>query len=271
MIIGVDIGGTKTYIAAFAQNGKMLNEVRFETNHNYDQFLKDLTKHAKTLETAKAKIACVAVPGLLNRTEGKVLSLGNLPWKDKYIQADVATALGITHVAIENDSKLAGLAEAQHLKSKYSRVFYLTISTGIGGAFMTNGKLEEQLLDMEIGKSPLLHKGVVRHWEEFGSGRAFVKKYGKKAVDVTDKKIWEEYSESINVGLGIICSVFQPEAIVFGGGLGQHLDRFRDYIEPYLSENLHAIVRKPKAILTTHYRSQSVIYGCYEYAKSHLA
>lgn len=271
MIIGVDIGGTKTYIARFAENGKLLEEVRFETNHDYETFLGDLTKYAQKMETSKAKVACVAVPGLLDRAKGTVVSLGNLPWKDRYIQHDSAKALGLKQTLIENDSKLAGLAEARHLKHEYDRIFYLTLSTGIGGALLVNGNLVADLKDMEIGKMPLLHEGKPVHWEDFASGRAFSEKYGKKAVDVSEAKIWQEYANVVNQGLGIVCSAFQPEAIVFGGGLGQHLDRFKQYLGPYLKENLHSIVRQPNALLSTHYRGQSVIYGCYQYGKDKLA
>lgn len=271
MIVGVDIGGTKTLLALFAENGKLLKEARFETSHNYDDFLKDLETHARTFETEKAKIACVAVPGLLDRERGVVSSLGNLPWKDKYIQHDASKALNIKKIYIENDSKLAGLAEARYILGRYTRVFYLTLSTGIGGALVIDGKLVKDLEDMEIGKSPLPFKGKPLAWEEFASGRAFYERCGKKAVDVDDEKIWQEFAEGVNLGLGMICSIFQAEAIVFGGGLGQRLNRFQKYIQPYLAKNLHPNVRQPKSLLSTHYRGQSVIYGCYHYAKDKLA
>ena len=236
MIIGVDIGGTKTYIASFAENGKLLKEVRFETNHDYSEFLKDLEHHARTLETGKAKIACVAVPGLISRSEGRVLSLGNLPWKDRYIKHDVSLALSLKNVYIENDSKLAGLAEARYILESYPRTFYLTISTGIGGALVVNGKLVSALKDMEIGKIPLDNNGAVRAWEDFASGRSFVEKYGKQAVDIEDDAIWKEYSQLICRGLGIICASFQVDAVIFGGGLGQHLSKFKKYLMPYLEK-----------------------------------
>ncbi len=271
MIIGLDIGGTKTLLAIFAENDTMLEEVRIETNKDYDIFMKDLTAQARKLNTSKAKIACAAVPGLLDRKRGVVVALGNLPWKNKPIAHDLSQALGVQHVYIENDSKLAGLAEALHIANEYKRVLYLTISTGIGGALVVNGKLVKEVIDMEIGKSPLLHEGKMQPWEEFASGRAFFNKYEQKAVDVKDPKIWAEFAEYINAGLGVVCAAYQPEAIVFGGGLGQRLNRFKEYLGPYLQANLHPIVRQPKALLATHFRGQSVIYGCYAYAKEKLA
>lgn len=271
MILAIDIGGTKTLLAAFTQDGKLLREARFETNKDYDEFLKDIKKSADSLDMSNVSIACAAVPGLLNRRQGVVESLGNLPWKNKQIKRDLSDVLGVSNLYIENDSKLAGLAEARQVSDKYKRVFYLTISTGVGGALMVNGKLVKEVIDMEVGKTPFEYQGTVQHWEEFASGRAFFEKYGKKAVDEKDPAVWEEFSKNINIGLGMICSAYQPDVIIFGGGLGQRLHRFKQYLEPYLRNNLHSIVRQPQALLTTHFRGQSVIYGCYEYAKDHLA
>jgi len=271
MIIGVDIVGTKTLLAVFTQSSKLLKEVRFETNRDYDQFLIDLKKHADSLETSKAKIACAAVPGLIDRKRGVVESLGNLPWKDKHIKHDISVALGIKNVYIENDSKLAGLGEVRRLGKDYRRVYYITLSTGIGGTLLINGKIAQEVINGEVGMVPMLHEGKIVRWEDFASGRAFFEKYGKKAVDVDDAIIWEDFAQNIGLGLAMICCIYQVEAIIFGGGLGQHIEKFQDYLRPYVSTYLHTTIKQPEALLKAQYGDESVIYGCYEYAKDHLA
>lgn len=268
MIIGVDIGGTKTYIGRFTQSGKLLEGKRFETPQDYDEFLSTLAKHALTLESNKAKIACVAVPGFLIRDKGIVLNLGNLPWQNKSIRRDLSEALGI-NVCIENDSKLAALAEAKNVIDQFNRVLYMTISTGIGTALVVDGRLSQDIINSELGHIPLSYSGKIVAWESFASGRAFFERYKQKAVDVEDKKIWREYAGYLNIGLGIACAAYQPEVIIFGGGLGQYLNRFNSYLEEYLDEHLDTMVTNPK-LISTHYRSQSVIYGCYHYAKEKL-
>jgi predicted NBD/HSP70 family sugar kinase len=270
MIIGVDIGGTKTAVASFTESGKLLEEKRFETPKDYDDFLKMLELVANRLEVGKAKVACVAVPGFISRKEGVVFHLGNLPWQNKSIRRDISEILGIP-VYIENDSKLAALSEARIVKNEFSRVLYITLSTGINSGLVINGELSIDVIDSETGKMPLMHEGKYMAWEDFASGRAFYNKYGQKAVDVEDDEIWKEYSNTVNAGLGVVCAAYQPEAIIFGGGLGQRLRKFKPYLEEYLKANLHPLIRQPKALLSTHYRGQSVIYGCYSYAKDKLA
>jgi len=270
MIIGVDIGGTKTAVASFTESGKLLEERRFETPKDYDEFLKVLSDTAHMAEVNKAKVACVAVPGLIDREQGVVFHLGNLPWKNKPIRRDIAELFGIP-VYIENDSKLAALAEARYIQQDYKRVLYITLSTGIGTALVINGTLSQDVIDSEAGKMPFSHDNKIMAWEDFASGRAFFEKYGKKAVEVEEDSVWKEYSTYVNVGLGAVCATYQPEVIVFGGGLGQRLRKFKPYVEEYLKNTLHPIIKQPEALLSTHYRGQSVIYGCYSYAKDKLA
>ncbi len=272
MIIGVDIGGTKTLLAVFAQNGKLLNEVRFKTNPDYDTFLKELTLQARKLETSKAKVACVAVPGLVDREKGIVKRLGNLPWEDKAIRGDISQAIGVNTVYIENDSKLAGLSEVRILDRKYPRVYYITLSTGIGGTLLINDKIAQEVIDGEIGMVPFPHDGKIVPWEDFASGRAFFERYGQKAADVDDPKIWKEFAQDIGLGLSMICCIYQVDAIIFGGGLGQYLEKFAPYLTPYISRDyLHTTIVQPQQLLKAHYGDESVIYGCYSYAKDKLA
>ncbi|HMS31527.1 MAG TPA: ROK family protein [Candidatus Saccharibacteria bacterium] len=270
MIIGVDIGGTKTLISVFTESGKLLNEVRLATNHNYDKFLQELAAQARQLETSKAKIACVAVPGRIDRKTGVVKRLGNLPWRDKPIRDDVAKALNISSVYIENDSKLAGLGETRALQHKYERVYYITLSTGIGGTLIVNRNIAQEVIDGEVGMVPFMHEGKMTKWEDFSSGRAFFEKYGQKAVDVDDPLIWEEFAQNIGPGIAMICCIYQVEAIIFGGGLGQHLEKFAQFLTPFIN-NLPDTITKPQDLVKAHYADESVIYGCYSYAKDKLA
>lgn len=264
MYLAIDIGGTKTLVATFDSSGNKVAEKKFETNPDYSIFLKDLENIVAEISTNKIIGCCIAIPGRINREAGIIYSLGNLGWKDKSIKADVLKILNDTTILIENDAKLAGLAEAQPLKEKYDNVVYITISTGIGVAEIRNGKIVEALKDLEMGKMPLKQDGAVMAWEDFASGRAIFEKYGQKASDITDEDIWREIGENIAYGTAIVCSALQPEVIVYGGGVGQYAEKFSPFIYSYLKESLHTNVSIPKEILPAHYKEESVIYGCFE-------
>lgn len=269
MIIGVDIGGTKTFLATLSENGEIVEHVRFETSRDYDTFLQHFEEAIKEINIpSNVEVCCAAVPGLLDRQNGTVEALGNLPWRNKRIADDISKILGGISVVIENDSKLAGLAEARQL-TESSRALYLTISTGIGAALVVDGHLSEDVIDMEAGKMPLPKDGDSKIWESFASGKAFMQRYGKRGEEVNDPKIWESFASDIGDGLVVLCSIFQLDAVIFGGGFGQYADNFIPYLQPRI-ENLHPIIEKPKNLVAAKYGDLSVIYGCYEYAKDHL-
>lgn len=255
-------------MAVFDDSGNISSSSKFITDKDYATFISNLVDNCREYITQDIKSVAVGVPGLIDRSSGVVLALGNLPWKDKPIRDDIATKLGVENVVIENDSKLAGLAEAGAIKDQYSRVLYLTISTGIGGALVEHGELVKALEDTEMGQMPLSFAGAPpTPWEEFASGRAIVAKYGKQASEITDEEQWKEIGQRVAYGVGAVCSVLQPEAIVFGGGVGQYAEHFIGSVDSYLKANLHPVVRQPKALLATKFPNDAVLHGGYELSK----
>jgi len=267
MYLGIDIGGTKTLIATFDDEGTIVSQKKIPTNADYNIFLKDLENSVAEISTNKIVACTVAVPGRIDRDSGTILSLGNLGWENKPIRDDLSRILGETSIVIENDAKLAGLAEAQIIKEKCNRVVYITISTGIGVAAMENGEIITALQDLEMGKMPLKQDGSLIAWEDFASGRAIFEKYGIKASDITDENAWKEIGENIAYGTAIVCSALQPDVIVYGGGVGQYAERFSDSVRQHLESTLHKNVKIPQEILPAHYKENSVIYGCFDLLK----
>ncbi|MEK7059988.1 MAG: ROK family protein [Patescibacteria group bacterium] len=267
MYLGIDIGGTKTLVATLSDEGQIIDKRQFPSSHDYRQFLQDLDENLKQLQLENGFHCCVAVPGLLDRKTGMELALGNLPWRNESIRDDISSLLGGTAVIIENDSRLAGLSEAQLIKDTYSNVLFATISTGIGGALIQDGRIVTALQDTEFGKMPLLQDGQYIHWEEFAGGRGVVKRFNKKACEITDPEEWRQVGESIAYGLGAVCSVLQPEAIILGGSVGKHADQYSPVILEFLGKHLHPVVRQPKAVLAAQRSDDAVLYGCYDLAK----
>lgn len=263
MYLAIDIGGSKTLVAVFDGAGKQTARKKFVTPKDYAIFLKELANNVAELSTDKVTHCCCAVPGLLDREKGRIISLGNLPWENKNLAIDISSVINNTPTIIENDAKLAGLAEAEFLSDKYKRVLYITISTGIGVSYIENGQIVTSVMNMEPGKMPLFYEDKILPWEEFASGRAMVNKYGLKASELTDPKMWQEAGERIAYGTAICVSIFSPEAVVFGGGAGKYAEKFSSIIKQYFIDNLHKIIVPPKQLLPAHYGNDSVVYGCY--------
>lgn len=264
MFVAVDIGGTKTLVAAFTEAGEITEERRFATPQDYAAFITELANEVAKLTTREFKHGVVAVPGRLDRQTGVGIAFGRLPWENVPIGVDVAKIFGCP-VQIENDANLAALSEANLLKHKYHKVFYITVSTGIGGGYVINGILDPDTIDAEIGAQIMEHEGKLMKWESFASGKAIVSKYGKRASDITDPHAWKAIAKNLSLGIYNVIRTYTPEVIVIGGGVGGHLDKFRDFLEKQLQDYNPDLQIPP--INEAQRPTQAVIYGCFELAK----
>ncbi|HEY9713922.1 MAG TPA: ROK family protein, partial [Chroococcales cyanobacterium] len=179
--MGVDIGGTKTFVAALDDAGVITEKVRFPTPRAYAEFVSKLKETAAALQTKNFRAGCAAVPGSIDRQRGIARRLGNLPWRDVPLQED-AEHIFACPILLEHDAALGGLSEAM-LLPKDTKVLYITISTGIGTGFIDHQHIIPDLADSEGGQMLLEYHGKPTKWEDFASGRAIAARFGKQAVD----------------------------------------------------------------------------------------
>lgn len=266
MYIGVDIGGTKTLLAVLNEQGEIREEVKFPTPKNYDHFLLELRHTLAHLKQQDFKAGAVAVPGRLDRKHGRLLSLANLPWKNKPIQADCERIFACP-IVIENDANLAGLSEAM-LHKEYDRVLYMTVSTGIGIGVVEKQRLDPALLDAEGGQIFLPHKDKLARWESFASGRAIYEHFGKKAMEIpaSDTKSWGYVVRNLAVGLSTVIAITEPDLVVIGGSVGTYFDRYSKLLDKELKKYQVPVVKHPK-IVQAGRPEKAVVYGCYDLAK----
>ncbi len=214
------------------------------------------------LQTNSFLGAGVGIPCVLDREQGKLKSSGNLNWKNKFIQSDLEKIVKCP-VAVENDAKLGALSEAILVKQDYDKVLYITIGTGIGAALVTSGVIDLSLGDSG-GKGLLVeHDGAMELWENFASGKAIVRRFGKRASEIEDPKIWQIIARDLSVGLINFISLFEPEVVILGGGVASYYDRFADFLVNELKKYKMPLISMPP-ILQAQRPEEAVIYGCYE-------
>lgn len=267
MFGAVDIGGTKTLVAVFDKHGKVIEQVKFPTPQDYENFKIQLAKHVANLSTHDFAQAVVAAPGNINRNKGVVLACGNLPWQIIPLEAD-CEKIFMAPVLVENDAKLAGLSEAVLINNDYTKVLYVTLSTGIGIAVINDG-----VIDMAVGDSGghemlIEFRGEHETWEKLASGKAIAERYGKRASEIEDPAIWKEISMRIAVGLIELIAIVQPEVIIIGGGVGTHFKKYGDILKEMLSQYETPMLKIPP-VVPAQKPEEAVIYGCYEFAKQH--
>lgn len=270
MYLGIDVGGSKTLLAVFAQDGKVLEEVRFATPKQYPAFLLELDKQFQLIkEKYKISAICCALPAKIDRKLGIAEAFGNLDWHNVYIKKDITVLFPRTKILLENDANLAGLSEALALKGKYRKVLYLTISTGIGDGVIVDGKIDPVFADSEPGSMILDYESNLQRWEDFASGRALKAKYGKLASEINDEHIWHKYVKGLAKGIDVLVATLSPEVIVIGGGVGSHFNKYGHFLVHELKKYENNMVKMPP-IVQAKRPEEAVIYGCYDFIKQSI-
>jgi predicted NBD/HSP70 family sugar kinase len=268
--LAIDIGATKTLVAVFSAEGKILQRHKIKTARRYSDFLDELggilglDEFKDTGYTA----VCCAIPGKVDHSDGSGINFGNLEWYDVPIAKDISRLTG-RQVLVENDAKLAGLYQAVTHR-KYKKLLYLTLSTGVGSGFIVEGKIDPELDDSEAGRMVLEHEGTLKKWEEFASGKALFERFGKKAEQLDNPFAWKAYAKDVARGLEALLAVLQPDAVVIGGSVGAHLEKFEEPLKRELMKNADKMVAIPPIIKAVK-AEEAVVYGCYEYIKQKLS
>lgn len=265
MYLGIDIGGTKTLLTIFSEEGELLESAKFPTPKDYPEFLQLIKADVGKLQHSDFKAVGIGSAGRLDRSTGTIISSPNLGWENVSLQADIEKILH-TPTILENDAKLAGLAEAKLIEDDYPVAIYITISTGIGCGVVRNGKLDPSFLDMETGWAVIEHNGKFEHWEEVASGQAIVKKYGKYASEINDEETWKEIVRTWHAGLSGLFATIQPDALIIGGSIGTYFEKYESLLKAEVNKYATPMVNTPD-IFQAQRPEEAVAYGCYHLAR----
>ena len=167
MLLGIDIGGTKTAVCLADMEGALKVSLRMTSAgddclEDYQRRLaalvREVLQRGSTSASALAAVG-IAAPGPLSVRRGLLLDPPNNPgWHDVPIVAMVEAVLPGRPVFLNNDANACALAEKRfgRYRSAHNLV-YLTFSTGMGGGLIVNDRLVQGESDMggEVGHQVL--------------------------------------------------------------------------------------------------------------------
>ncbi len=151
LVMGVDLGGTHIRTAVL-QGPKLRSRVSLLTGENptperiLPRVYRAIQQALDVAHVALDQIAGigVATPGPLNNRTGMIYSPPNLPGWDNIPLRDLILQHFNRPTFIENDAHTAGLGEYMFGAGRGSKyMVYLTVSTGIGGGVIIDGKILE--------------------------------------------------------------------------------------------------------------------------------
>lgn len=294
--LGIDWGGTYIKAGLVNNKGKILEERVFAS--------KDLRKKAfftdkigsliKDFKRFNIQAIGIGAPGIINTEKGFIYYLPNIPgWKDFPLKKVLEQKFKIP-VFVNNDANLFALAEARlGAGYGYLRGIFLTLGTGLGGAVIADGKLiPTQISSLELGHVPIALSGRKCSCggrgciETFVGNKYLLRRYrtlGKntKVKEVRDifecalkgeKQaivVWNEFSHALGMFLSGMVNIFNPQVIVFGGGVSGAFKLFK----PPLSKAIKQQAMRPQAegikLLKAKLKEPGII-GAYLWAKESL-
>ncbi|MGN1343950.1 MAG: ROK family protein [Traorella sp.] len=266
--IGVDLGGTNVRAAVVDETGKILDmkktstEIHLGTAHVMKK-IKDLIRSLDDYDSASG--IGLGVPGPVDTKEKVMVLASNLPGFEKYpIAQEIEDEFHIP-TYIDNDANVAGLGEAiQGAGRGCNPVYYVTISTGIGGAMIVDGKvvsgkhghageIGNLIIDRNRSKINHLNAGAVeceasgtaitrKGQEVFGesiehAGHVFdlARKNDPQALEIVDHMAYD-----LAMAFSYIGHIVDPERFVIGGGvMTKAKDVFFKKMEEYYRTMIH--------------------------------
>ncbi len=247
MYLLFDIGGTKTRIT-LSRDGETFEKPRIITTPtDYMEGINDFRQiNQQTIENEKNIIAAGIVSASFNR-EGTRLTGGGLQitdWLGKPIKQDMEQALGCS-VYMVNDTMMGGLAQAHLGPGKnHGIVVYITVSTGIGGARIVDGKIDRNAFGFEPGQQIIDAGNALCHgWSKQGfltdyiSGMGIEKNEGRKPEDIHDEAFWRSRADFLAIGLYNITTMWSPDIIAVGGSIMKSIsfeyleEKYRDVLK----------------------------------------
>jgi glucokinase len=214
-------------VAASVDGETFGESLRFDTPVDFDEGLDTLAAAAQELAgESQIKAAAGGIAGPLNRAKDMVINAPNLPgWNNRPFSKSFSERIGAP-VYLENDSAIVGLGEAHAGAGRgFGITSYITVSTGVGGARIVDGRIDRNVMGFEPGHQVIDMDGTVLptadtvEVEDYLSGTATEIRFGKKAYQVTDPAVWEELSRWLAYVLNNTIVHWSPDVVVLGGSM----------------------------------------------------
>ncbi len=276
LAVGIDLGGTKVLAGVVDPANRILGRGEVQTPFDdgpaaIGAALVEASDLAlKEAGAARGDVASfgVAAPGAVDTTKGTLLKAANLKGSNWNVVKAVGEAFPGAPGRIENDVRLAALAEARLGAGRGANLMVAVwVGTGVGGAVILNGKIHSgknrnageightqidvrrakpgeldgtlEGIAAKVGIASWLRKRIDR-----GDRTELEKAVSKKDVRLKGSDLrdaWEEGDElarraiarsarAVGIAIANVWNILSPDVFVLGGGVAT------DIGDPYLAE-----------------------------------
>ncbi len=221
MKILADIGGTKTRIAGSSDLLGFSDPLIYDTPKKYDEGISIFVEHARKIaQSEHIDGVQIGVRGHILRERGSIQDFSVLgDWSERLLCHDLATALS-AHVEIENDTATVAMGEAHFGAGKNAGiVVYITVSTGVNGCRIVDGRIDRSVRGFEIGGQYLNIEPTIT-FEEMVSGTTVSKQFKMSPRDLgKNHELWGELAVLCAYGVHNTILHWSPDKVVLGGSM----------------------------------------------------
>lgn len=264
-----DLGGTSMRTALVDEDGRIQERHSTPTQADsgpdvvLERFLDDAERLSRSVERSEIVGIGAALAGPIDPATGVLYNPPNLPgWDGFSPKAAIERRLAL-RATLANDATAAALAEHRYGAGRgYDDMIYMTVSTGIGGGIVVDGKLVlgSHGYAGEIGhltidpKGPRCNCGNLGCLESFSSGTAVARvarerlssgadsvmldlaggdldavssavvAEATRAGDAVATEVMDNAMTYLGIGIVGLIHVLNPGVIVIGGGMSNNFD-----------------------------------------------
>ena len=311
-VFGIDVGGTNLRVALGSPTGELLDKRHRDTQAEpgaeaglkaLGEMMAELAA-AHHLQMSDFGAAGVGVPGPTDPVTGVLFNPPHLPgWHNVPVARRLEEATGIP-IWIENDAQLAAYGEFHHGAGRGSRhMVYVTVSTGIGGGIIIDGKLYTGAGGTagEVGHvvidpdGPVCSCGRRGHLEALASGTSMARIAAERiaagetsslsqlpkitaqaigvaaeAGDPLAQSVLENAGRLLGLSFGGLLNILDPEVLVLGGGVIQIGPRLLDHVYQAIKDAAFESTYSHVRIATVELGQDAGLIGALEFARDHL-
>lgn len=289
--IGIDIGGTKTYLILERDDKSVVLTKYFTSDNDISKLIaivKDCLIEAE-IEEGDILAMGIGIPGRVDAINGIVIDAPGLKWQNYNIVKAFKEEFSFP-IYIDNDVRMALLGEK--IRGEHNNVrdmVFICIGTGLGCAILINdiivsgkdnsaGEIGYFICEKDTEKGKKNQHGNFGTMEAYVSGSALNKK--AQRINLSSEELFLQYSDGdervkeiidgflldLSYLISNIVSLLDPELVVIGGGVSDSMNEFTDII----NKTVQGLTPLRTKIIISKLGNSAGMLGASEYGRSKL-
>jgi glucokinase len=305
-----DVGGTHIRTSVATSDNRLLGKLyrNTEVGTGPDGVIAQIDAMAREslreagVELSDVGCMVIAAPGPLDPKTGIVYDAPNMPgWHTVPLASDVRARLEVPVRAV-NDADAAAVGEFHFGAGRGTRnMVYLTVSTGVGGGVIVDGRLMEgsdgmagelghMTIDLHGPRCPCGNVGclevlasgtsigrifrerlaaggtsVISQWTDHATGTEVTR--AAQMGDPLAAEVFAEAARALGVGVVNAVNIFNPDVVVLGGGVTQAGEMLFGPVRQMVKERAMPVSRDTARVVPVELGDDAGLFGALAIAR----